>query len=86
MALAGHVPAARSAESWVLQEDITGDVMHWAQQALSAAGAPGRIVAYLIPAHSSCHEPDGDSPRSCRSRRMLGPVAEAFLWALDSSM
>jgi hypothetical protein len=49
MALAGHVPAARSAESWVLQEDITGDVMHWAQQALSAAGAPGRIVAYLIP-------------------------------------
>lgn len=59
LALADHVPAARSSEAWYLSTTETGGVMRRAQAALRAAGAPPEIAGYMTPRWS--HLPKGPS-------------------------
>jgi hypothetical protein len=49
-ALADHVPAARSAESWFARQTAAGRLMHDAQQAMKDARAPFPLWFYLLPA------------------------------------
>jgi len=49
MALEGHVPAARSAESWYFRKTLAGDAVRRAQRVLREGGGPNRLVAYLVP-------------------------------------
>jgi hypothetical protein len=49
IALAGHVPAARQAESWLFQRTEAGKLLKRAQAALRQAGAPYATWYYLVP-------------------------------------
>lgn len=48
-ALAGHVPAARQAESWLFQRTEAGKVLKEAQGTLREAGTPRSVWAFLVP-------------------------------------
>lgn len=50
LALAGHVPAARQAESWFYRRTEAGRVLIGARDALRAAEHPRRVWAALVPA------------------------------------
>jgi hypothetical protein len=50
MALAGHVPAARQAESWFVWHTEAGEVLRRAQTALRDSGAGMEVWFYLVPA------------------------------------
>ena len=47
--LAGHVPAARAAESWLFQLTETGTVLKVALTAMAAADPPYERIFYLVP-------------------------------------
>jgi hypothetical protein len=49
LALAGHVPAARQAESWLYRSTETGRTLRAAQAALRSAEAPRQAWARLVP-------------------------------------
>ena len=49
LALAGHVPAARAAESWFYRKTATGRIMKRAQASMKAAGAPALLWFSLLP-------------------------------------
>jgi len=49
LALADHVPAARSAESWLYRATATGRVLHQAQVAMREAGAPPAAWFSIVP-------------------------------------
>jgi hypothetical protein len=48
-ALAGHVPAARAAESWLFQATETGAILKAAMTAMAAAEPPYERIFYLVP-------------------------------------
>ena len=48
--LSGHVPAARSAESWFAQETAAGALMHEAMRVMREQDAPQPFWFYLLPA------------------------------------
>lgn len=50
VALSGHVPAARSAETWFYHHTEAGKTVMAARQALKAAGAPFPVWFYMAPA------------------------------------
>jgi hypothetical protein len=49
LALAGHVPRARQAESWFYDHTETGRVIIAARGAMEAAGVPQAVWSYLMP-------------------------------------
>jgi hypothetical protein len=49
LSLAGHVPAARAAESWFYRITATGRVLHEAQAKMRDGGAPGPVWFYIVP-------------------------------------
>jgi hypothetical protein len=49
MALAGHVPGARQAESWLFLQTETGRVLKRVQAILRDAGAPREAWQFLVP-------------------------------------
>jgi len=49
LALAGHVPLARQAESWFYDHTETGGVMTAARDAMKAAGVPQAVWSFLLP-------------------------------------
>jgi hypothetical protein len=49
LALAGHVPAARAAESWLFRSTQTGAVLHAALASLRAADPPYERLFYIVP-------------------------------------
>jgi D-proline reductase (dithiol) PrdB len=49
LGLAGHVPAARQAESWFFQQTVVGNRLRQAQQRLRQAGAPRGAWFGLVP-------------------------------------
>jgi hypothetical protein len=49
MALAGHVPAARQAETWYFWHTKAGEVVRRAQAALRDRGADMECWFYLVP-------------------------------------
>lgn len=49
VALAGHVPAARQAESWFYRETHTGEVLRRARAAISDAGGPRPAWFPMVP-------------------------------------
>jgi hypothetical protein len=49
IALAGHVPAARQAESWLFRRTEAGKLLKRAQVALRQSGAPRATWFYLVP-------------------------------------
>jgi hypothetical protein len=49
IAVAGHVPAARQAESWLYRETEAGKALKAAQGALRQAGAPRAVWYFLVP-------------------------------------
>jgi hypothetical protein len=49
IALAGHVPRARQAESWFYEHTETGHVITAARDAMQAAGVPQGVWSYLMP-------------------------------------
>lgn len=49
LALAGHVPGARAAESWLYRRTETGKILRRAQAAMREAGAPPPLWFYLVP-------------------------------------
>jgi hypothetical protein len=49
LALAGHVPGARAAESWLYRVTETGKVLRQAQQVMREADAPFPLWFYLVP-------------------------------------
>jgi hypothetical protein len=53
IALAGHVPGARQAESWFYRETETGSALKRAQAALRDAGAPLADWRFLVPSTQS---------------------------------
>jgi len=48
-ALAGHVPGARAAESWLFRSTETGAVLKAAMAAMAAADPPYERIFYLVP-------------------------------------
>lgn len=50
LSLAGHVPAARSAESWFYRRTETGRVVMGAREQMRRAGAPRPLWYYMAPA------------------------------------
>lgn len=49
MALADHVPGARSSETWFAQETRTGELIHKAQKAIRDSGAEEMHWFYMLP-------------------------------------
>jgi hypothetical protein len=49
LALVDHVPAARSAESWLYQKTAAGAALKRAQAAMRQAGASQADWFYLVP-------------------------------------
>lgn len=49
LALAGHVPRARQAESWFYEHTEAGAVVIAARDAMQAAGLPQAVWSYLMP-------------------------------------
>lgn len=49
LALADHVPAARSAESWFYRSTATGRALRRAQAKMREAGVPNPLWFYLVP-------------------------------------
>ncbi len=49
LALAGHVPAARAAESWLYQQTETGTVLKAAMLRMADADPPYERIFYLVP-------------------------------------